>query len=411
MNKKCLMILIVFIAVVAVLGTSTMIEAAHPGNAYVFTNDGINSINLNNGKVRTEGDHWKQMCSGEGLDEVCESIPKAGWPDNVYNEARRVIWGNFRSGVFSLDTKTMKFNKIITGSTSGNWAVQTPDGKEVYVAARKPRQAYLLIDGDPDSATYATELASIPIPFIPSRLKPGQLGPGPCDAAMTVNGLHIWEPDIWHDTLTRIDTVAAGGLAIGHQYFITELASGVRVEPFMSTVDLSTNGQYVLVENLEGRPRGTESVFDISNPNAPIEVVRFVQSDRPEVGGTFIGGAGETVSVRGGLGSGPRSDEFTRDNLYSLIIQRNSDDVAVVNMSTLTIDCSVALPAGSKASTGDWSVDGKQFLVSLDRLHKVGVIKYDASASTCSTKFTFDSTIDLWGTRPAGIVVKTHNAQ
>ena len=382
------------------------------GFAYVFTNDGVNVIDIRNNTVKEQ---W-------------EGIARSSWPDNVYNEGRRVIWGNFGQGVFALDTQTRSVTEILTGSTSGNWAVQTPDGKEVYVAARKPRQAYLLIDGDPDSATYATELASIPIPFIPSRLKPGQLGPGPCDAAMTTDGKHIWEPDIWHDTLTRVDTsLAAGGFGIGIQYFMDRLVGPtVRIEPFMSTVSL--DNKYVLIENLS-RPDGTESVIDITDPDNPQEVVRFVQSSLFSTmprGGSFVEyisttppltgklvfldtTTGAEIEIKGGLGSGPRSDEFTKDNKYSLIINRVSDDVNVVEMATLSIICTVALPSGSGASTGDWSVDGVEFLVNLQGNDGVGVIKYDDSAVGCA-KFTYLKTISLLGTAPQGIVVKTVDA-
>ncbi len=443
MNKKYLMILTVLIAVIALIGMSSMVGAAqnHPGFAYVFTNDGVNAINLNNHHVKTEGDHWKQQCTGEGLDQVCEAIPRSSWPDNANNTDKKIIWANFGSGVFALDSKTMKFTKILTGSTSGNWAIQMPNGLETYVAARKPAQEYLQIDADPKSPNFAQIIASVPIPFIPSRLQPGQLGPGPCDAAITSDGKHIWEPDVWHDTVTRIDTsAAAGGFGIGTQYLtdrLVECPGGTtrRVSPFMTTVSL--DDRYVFVENLEGGGgTGTESVIDISVPNAPQEIIRFVQSPlfstmprggtcpeytsvTPPLTGKVVfldTTTGAEIEVKGGLGRGPLSDEFTKDNKYNFMINSRSDDITVVDMATLSIICTVPFasptpppPAGYGASTGDWDMNGEEFLVNLRRTNEVGVITYDDSAVGCA-KFTYTDTISLWGTNPGGIVVRAVNA-
>jgi len=231
---------------------------------------------------------------------------------------------------------------------------------------------------------------------------------------MTSDGRHVWEPDIWNDTVTRIDTDPFG---IGVQYPLTKLDSAVRVEPFMTTV--STDNQYVLQENLEGKPNGTESVIDISDPDNPKEVVRFVQDSRLVAlavtypGLTFLDSYNNPVQIKGGMGSGPRSNEFTKDGNYSLIINAKSNDVKVVDMATLTITCTVPFPAHPtggqyKADTGDWSMDGKQFLVNLETTNEVGVIGYDDSAAGCA-KFSYLNTIPLSGTAPQGIVVRAIN--
>ncbi len=321
--------------------------------------------------------------------------------------------------MYALDSKNKKIlTKVITDSSSGNWVVEGINSRWVYGAARSPANEYIQVGADPSQADFGQVVDQVTIPG--GNIAPGRDVPGPCDAAITSDGFHIWEPDIWGDTMTRIDTAdAPGGFGIGVQYPMTELVPGVRVEPFMTTVSLGAYAdQYVLQENLEGN--GTESVLDISNPNNPIEVVRFVQDSRLAAlaiaypGLTFTGSAGETVTIKGGLGEANRSNEFTKDGLYSLIINSRTNDINIVNMSTLTIDCSVSFPLPApdvnyQADTGDWSVDGKHFLVNLERSHEVGVIAYDDSAVGCSNKFTYVTTIPLLGTRPQGIVVREVN--
>ncbi len=434
--KKYFMILTVFIAVIAVLGTSSMVGAAskdkhhkhykhrkhhkhhkrhkhHPGLAYVFTIEGVEIIDIQNGTVTSS----------------FAGVPRSSWPDNfgsrkIGTTKSTTIWANIGKppldadgeyrGMFALDTDTGAVTKVITGSKSGNWVIQSPDGRWAYGAARDPANEYLKFGGNPACDDFAQVVDSVPIPAGPN-INPAKSGPGPCDAAMTSDGFYIWEPDIWNDTVTRVDTGENGNpFGIGLQYPTTRLDPAVRVEPFMTTV--SPDDQYVLAENLEGKPNGTESVIDISDPDNPKEVVRFVQDSRlAALAGTYPGliffdTYGNPVEIKGGMGSGPRSNEFTTDGKYSLIINAKSNDVKVVDMATLDIICSVAFPAHPtggqyKADTGDWSLDGKQLLLNLETTNEVGVIGYDDDAVGCA-KFSYLNTIPLSGTKPQGIVVK-----
>jgi DNA-binding beta-propeller fold protein YncE len=123
----------------------------------------------------------------------------------------------------------------------------------------------------------------------------------------------------------------------------------------MATV--SPRGDYLYVENapVEGGPdAGSESIIDVRDPRAPVEVMRFTQED--------------------GLGEGPITSEFTWDGRYGVVICRDSSELTVIDNDLLEIVRSIQLPEGSNPLTGTFDASGERFFVALPGRDAVAVV-------------------------------------
>ncbi len=122
---------------------------------------------------------------------------------------------------------------------------------------------------------------------------------------------------------------------------------------------------------------GSESVFDLADPENPVEIARFSQAD--------------------GLGRGPITSKFTLDGRYGIVICRDSSELSVIDLDALAITRSVAFPEGSNpiAGTFVYREGAKTFFVPLPGR--------DAVAAVRAPEFEVVELIPV-GPRPMGVV-------
>lgn len=245
-------------------------------------------------------------------------------------------------------------------NTGANFIGVAPDGRTAWNSAREV-DLIQEIDTDPDSPTFGTILTTIPVPDLdPSSGPTASRGAvRPCDATITPDGRYFLEPDLAGESLTIVDTQLK---EIVSQTVLQPADPGIspKVLPFMAT----TNGQIVLVENLEGL--NTYDIFDISDPANPAQLKKLTQLD--------------------GLGVNAQTSEFTPDGKYAYLIMNGAvmdgDEVPgqegridVLNLSTLTLLDPIVLPENCGPHTGDFSRDGRYFFVNCSRADSVAVVE------------------------------------
>jgi YVTN family beta-propeller protein len=192
------------------------------------------------------------------------------------------------------------------------------------------------------------------------------------------------EPDLFGESMTIVDTVTK---QIIYQV-LPPLADGsTKVLPFMAT----TNGKIVLVENLE--LDNTYDVWDVSDlPGPPIHLKKITQAD--------------------GLGVDAQTSEFTPDGRYAYLIMRgvtnepvNSPDASRLDVldvdesssTFLEIRHSVELPLNCRASTGDFSNDGRYFFVNCQSRDEIVVVDNQTLSAVMSIPV---------GAGPRGVIVR-----
>ena len=185
---------------------------------------------------------------------------------------------------------------------------------------------------------------------------------------ITADGKYAFTPDRMGETVSTFQVDPLKKVATTP----VERRGTMPLQPFMNTV--SPRGDYLFVENARGD--GSESVFDISNPLHPVEVVRWDQSN--------------------GLGTNPLTDEFTPDGRFNLIMNRGSSDLTVVDVDHLKIQGRIALPDGSNPMTGVFIPEGTRFFVPLPGRDAVAVIAVP--------EFTITKMIPVGTRHPPGAV-------
>ena len=273
--------------------------------------------------------------------------------------------------------------------SGANFIGISPDGRTAWNSAREVDRIQE-IDTDPDSPTFGTILTELVVPDLDpvAGEDPAALGLArPCDATITPDGRFFLEPDLAGESLTVVDTQAK---AIIHQVQPPEAVPGEKVRPFMAT----TNGKIVLVENLEGD--NTYDIWDVSGlPAEPEYLAKLTQADD-------------------GLGVDAQTSEFTPDGQYAYLIMRGvsnvdpSDpdasrldvlDVVEGSATYLQVVNSIELPFNCRASTGDFSKDGRFFFVNCNGSDELVVVDSLSESVVDSVKLAD-------GAGPRGVVVR-----
>lgn len=302
--------------------------------------------------------------------EVLATLPMVDYfsfPATRWDPARDVIWSGLPAGphdaVLAFELSSGKqIAEIPTGSKQ-NYTELTPSGDRLIVAARF-QDRYLAIDADPASPDFGNVVAK----------RDTYAGASPCDITVSADGHYAYAPDRGGDTVTALDLNA---FQVASVTPLEKLQPGP-LQPYMSTV--SPTGNVLFVENaiVKGASQtGSESIFDLSDPAHPAEVAR--------------------LSVGDGLGRGPISDEFTGDGRYSLVICRDSSQVAVVDTASYQVVANVHFPEGSNPLTGTFAYadEGDTFFVPLPGR--------DAVAAITTPDFNLAKLIPV-GAKPLGAV-------
>ena len=270
--------------------------------------------------------------------QVLATLPSQvalAYPASRWAFGRDLVWGGIPGRVVGINAATGTIGFAADTRSNLNQTELTPDGRFVLCAAAGTDKV-LKIDADPDSPTagHIVETAD----HYP--------GANPSDLTMLADGSYCFTADRGGDTVSVFQVDPLRKVVT-----VPLERGGTRaLEPIMATV--SPRGDYLFVETARGS--GGELVLDISNPMRPFEVKRFEQVD--------------------GLGTNPASNEFSPDGRFSLIVNRNSADLTVVDADLLQIRGRVALPDGSAPMTGTFAPEGTRFFVPLSGRDTVAVV-------------------------------------
>jgi YVTN family beta-propeller protein len=322
------------------------------------------------------------------------------WPANQYDGHPAWWWTGLSGEVVGVKAKAsmsplkQSKNKVfvdtydVPGLPSGgaNFIGISPDGRTAWNSAREVDRIQE-IDTDPGSPTFGTILNEIVVPDqdpVPGE-DPAALGLArPCDATITPDGRFFLEPDLAGESLTVVDTWTK---QIIHQVIPQPAYAGEKVQPFMAT----TNGSIVLVENLEGD--NTYDIWDVSGlPNAPVHLKKLTQADGIGVDAQTSeftpDGQSAYLIMRGVGGVGPDDPEASRLDVL---------DVVAGSPTYLEVVNSIELPENCRASTGDFSKDGRFFFVNCSGSDEMAIVD--------SKSETVVATVPV-GVGPRGLVVR-----
>ncbi|MEX2502112.1 MAG: hypothetical protein WD336_07035 [Trueperaceae bacterium] len=297
--------------------------------------------------------------------QVLATVPLAGsysLPSTRWHFARDKIWTggpNDAVHAYSLSSGE-RVSELITDS-SQNYTEITPDGRFVIDAARFDDR-YLKIVADPDHPDFGR----------PAEQFDTYQGASPCDMTITRDGRYAYAPDRGGDTLTVVRIDPFERVAV----IPMESFGDAPLEPYMATV--APSGRTLLVENAKvegGSETGSESIFDLADPENPVETARLTPED--------------------GLGVGPITSEFTPDERYGIVICRDSSELSIIELATATVVKSVKFPEGSNPITGTfvYRPDAETFFVPLPGR--------DAVAAVTLPDFEVATLIPV-GARPVG---------
>jgi YVTN family beta-propeller protein len=275
----------------------------------------------------------------------------ASFPSNQYSPALTEtaadpLWLNVGDGIRALSVGSLETAATVGTGSGANWLEQTPDGQHVIVSAREPAHRQLRVDGDPSSETFGEATATI------DRRDEGGLGdsggPGPCDVTIHPDGRYAYVPDLFGDTLTVVEIEQ---FEIASQIGV-EPVVGETARPWMATI--APDGETLLVEHDEGEV-GTESVWDLSDPAAPVERVRITAED--------------------GLGTRPLTSEIGPGGEVGFVFTPGSDDVTAIDLAAGTVLDRIDL--GGSAFVGTWDPAHERLYVPVQTDDAVAVVDPD----------------------------------
>ncbi len=273
------------------------------------------------------------------------SFPSNQYAPQLADAADQPLWINVDRGVRALSAGELGELADVGTESGNNWLERTPDGSHLVVSAREPTHAQFRVDADPASESFGNVTARI------DRIEEGgqgdNEGPGPCDVTIHPDGDHAFVPDIFGDTLTVLDIEA---FEIATQVPVEPVGDGP-ARPWMATA--AWDGETMLVEHDEGET-GTESVWDVSDPTDPEEVVRLTAAD--------------------GLGERPLTSEIGPDSETGYVFTPDTEDVTVVDLAAGAVTGRIDL--GGSAFVGTWGPAREKLYVPVQTTDEVAVIDH-----------------------------------
>ncbi len=266
--------------------------------------------------------------------------------------------------IVNLDTGEVP-HVIETGS-SQNYTELTPDGNYVIASARF-NDALLKIGANPERDDFGQVVGRI------ERFQDAQ----PCDITITPDGQYAIEPDRNPPgTSQAVSVVDLDSFEVVGTVPVPPLVADrpEDVEPFMMTG--SRDGTLAVVETIEGSA-GTVGVFDVSTPSRPTEIKRFTPDD--------------------GLGELPITDEFTANDEFNYVINRNSSNITVIDVANVEIVNTIPLVEGGNPVAGDFSIDDAKFYVPIQNRNVVAVVDVERQEMV--------NTIEV-GPQPVGAIAR-----
>lgn len=282
----------------------------------------------------------------------------ASFPANQYTTGvdadHDVLWLNVSGGVRGVDQRTLEEVASLETGYGPNYPNLTPDGDHLLVASGgttgmapegDANHAIFRVDADRESDTFGEVTAEIETGYV-----------GPCDMTLGPDGDYAFVVDVADEAVRVLsvdpfETVARVGAG--------EPVTEGNVLPFMCTA--SFDGEYLLVENGEGTlggdpevPReGSESLWDISDPENPEEVGKITRDD--------------------GLPGAPITSEVSPDNeaAYLLI---PGEGVGVIDLERFEYE--TTLDVGGSSISASWGPNREKLYVPVQDANQVAVIDH-----------------------------------
>ena len=303
-------------------------------------------------------------------------------PDGAYD----VLWLNVAGGVRAFDQGTLEELAFVETGFGPNYPNVTPDGDHLLIASGGTTG----LDPDPDDPSdhaifrVDADRGSDAFGEVTGEMRTGYVGP--CDATLGPDGEYGFVADIADESIrvVRVDpfeTVARVDAG--------EPVTDGKVLPFMCTATF--DGEYLLVENGEGTlgsdpavPReGSESVWDVSDPEAPAEVAKVTRDD--------------------GLPGAPITSEVdpASEAAYLLI---PGEGVGVIDLETFAYETTIDV--GGSAISAAWGPDREKLYVPVQDANHVAVVEHASRSVVATIEAGEAPTGAAAGTvRPAGSAV------
>ncbi len=283
----------------------------------------------------------------------------ASFPANQYGTGVEseydVLWLNVDGGVKALDARSLSELAAVETGLGPNYPNLTPDERHLLVAAggtttldpepdEPDDHAVVRVDADPESDAFGEVTGELAVGYT-----------GPCDVTPEPDGEFAFVPEIADESLA---VVRVDPFEVATRVDVGEPAGDGDVLPFMATADW--DGELLLVENGEGElgpdpavPRvGSESIWDVSDPEAPEELARITRED--------------------GLPAAPITSEVDPDGETAYLFTPGADAVTVIDLERRAVDR--VLDVGGSALSGAWGPAREKLYVPVQTENRVAVI-------------------------------------
>ena len=310
--------------------------------------------------VFNNGDRTLSVIDAESDELVTSAFlgTTASFPANQYATGAEsgydVLWLNVSGGVRAIDQRTLEELAYVETGFGPNYPNLTPDGEHLLIASggttgMEPEgdanHAIFRVDADRESDTFGEVTAEIETGYV-----------GPCDMTLGPDGDYAFVVDVADEAIRvlRVDpfeTVARVDAG--------EPVTEGNVLPFMCTA--SFDGELLLVENGEGTlggdpevPReGSESVWDVSDPENPEEVAKITRDD--------------------GLPGAPITSEVAPDNSAAYLFIPG-EGVGVIDLEAN--EYATTLDIGGTSIAGAWGPNREKLYVPVQDANQVAVIDH-----------------------------------
>ena len=316
--------------------------------------------------VFNTGDRTVSVIDAE-TDELLDSIfidTTASFPANQYTTGTDsdydIAWLNVSGGVRGFDQNGLEERAFVETGYGPNYPNVTPDGEHLVIASGgttnlppnpddPPNHEISRVDANPESNSFGEVTARIETDYV-----------GPCDMTLGPDGEYAFVVDVNGETLrvVRVDPFENAALVD-----VGESVTDGDVLPFMCTA--SFDGELLLVENGEGEigPEpdiervGSESIWDISEPENPEELTRITRDD--------------------GLPGAPITSEVAPDTEAAYLFTPGSG-VTVVDLDGERSEVTNTLDIGGTAISGAWGPNREKLYAPVQDANQVAVIEHES---------------------------------
>ncbi|WP_144920472.1 hypothetical protein [Halorubrum salsamenti] len=282
----------------------------------------------------------------------------ASFPANQYSTGidadHDVLWLNVSGGVRGVDQRTLEEVAYVETGYGPNYPNVTPDGNHLLIASGgttgmapegDENHAIFRVDADRDSDAFGEVTAEIETGYV-----------GPCDMTLGPDGDYAFVVDVADEAIRVLSVDPFETVA---RVDAGEPVTEGNVLPFMCTA--AFDGEYLLVENgegtLGGEPEvareGSESLWDIADPENPEEVGKITRDD--------------------GLPGAPITSEVSPDSeaAYLLI---PGEGVGVIDLESFEYEAT--LDVGGSSISASWGPNREKLYVPVQDANQVAVIEH-----------------------------------